>query len=135
MTINQEKLTQSLKPKPKPRNGEQLKQTQFAAAEAASATKGALIHTHQQQMQGLADSLDRAEQKRSQVLEAVSDRIVCLQDEGLFMQDLMHLVQQKRNPVTQPAATVDAFAEVFDGFGDWELPAISASSAMGCLPM
>jgi hypothetical protein len=126
--LNEPKNTEVPKLSPRPRNGEKLKQTQFAATEAANATKGALIGAHKQQMQGLADSLDRAEQKRNQVLEAVSDRIVCLQDEGLFMQDLLSLVQQKRQPFPQSLA-IDAFTETFDAL-DWELPSIAPSSVM-----
>ena len=57
------------------------------------------------------------------------------------MHDLLNLAQQKLKG-NQPAAVetvtttaLDALVEAFDAIGDWEIPAISVSSALGCLPM
>ena len=57
------------------------------------------------------------------------------------MHDLLNLAQQKLKG-NQPAAVetatttaIDALVEAFDVIGDWELPLIATSSALGCLPM
>ncbi|MBM0745450.1 hypothetical protein JOY44_28930 [Phormidium sp. CLA17] len=118
-----------------------LTQTQADAGRVAEQTKIALVTANQERLVGLTTALDKAEQRRHEVLDRLSDRVAYLQDENLFMHDLLNLAQQKLKG-NQPAAVatvtptaIDALVEAFDAIGDWEIPAISVSSALGCLPM
>ncbi len=120
-----------------------LSQTQQQAQQAAENLKVALVTGHQQRLVNLSSSLDKAEQRRGEVLDRLSDRMAYLQDENLFMNDLLRLTQKKlkgaqqqepeRQQVTVTA--IDALVEAFDAVGSWELPAIAPHTVAGALPM
>lgn len=123
---------------------DRLNQTRATAQQAAEATKIALVNAHQERLVALNNALDKAEQRRGEVLDRLSDRVAYLQDDGLFLHDLLVLSQQKskRNQSEQPeketvtATAFDALIDAFDAVGEWELPQIApASSPMGCLPI
>lgn len=121
----------------------QLSQTQQQAQEAAENLKVALVSGHQQRLVGLSTALDKAETRRGEVLDRLSDRMAYLQDENLFMNDLLRLTQKKlkgaqeQKPEKQEVTVtaIDALVEAFDAVGSWELPAIAPHSALGCVPM
>lgn len=56
----------------------QLSQTQQQAQEAAENLKVALVGNHQQRLVGLSTALDKAEERREEVLDRLSDRPVSL---------------------------------------------------------
>jgi hypothetical protein len=145
MTINQQKLTQpstSTPEQPSPKRPSQLlSRSQEQAQQAADKTKIALVAGHQERLVALSASLDKAEQRREDILERLSDRVAFLQDDSLFMNDLLHRTQKKlkgnqtkeQKEVTTTA--IDALCDAFDAVADWELPAIAPSSVMGALPL
>lgn len=116
-----------------------LAQSQASAQAAAETAKVALVTGQQERLVALAQALDKAEQRRSEVLERLSDRVAYLQDDALFMHDLLRLAQAKLQP--QPAqqgvraTALDALVDAFDAVGDWELPAIAPATALGALPL
>ncbi len=120
-----------------------LCQSQTQAQRAAEQTQVALVTSHQQRLVNLTTALDKAEQRRGEVLDRLSDRMAYLQDENLFMNDLLRLTQKKlKNVQTQEpekqqvtVTAIDALVEAFDAVGNWEVPAIAPSTALGCLPM
>lgn len=120
---------------------DRLAQTQTDAGRAAEQTKTALVTANQERLVGLTNALDKAEKRRSEVLDRLSDRVAYLQDENLFMHDLLNLAQKKlqgnqTEEVEEVTTTViDALVEAFDAIGEWELPAIAPVTALGCLPM
>ncbi len=119
----------------------QLFQSQTQAQRAAEQTQVALVTSHQQRLVELSGALDKAEQRRGEVLDRLSDRMAYLQDENLFMHDLLQLTQKKLKGTAteeQQATTgtaIDALVEAFDAIGNWELPAIAPYSVAGALPM
>lgn len=124
-------------------DSERLSQSQINAQEAAEQAKVALVTGHQERLVALSNALDKAEQRRGEVLERLSDRVAYLQDESLFMNDLLRLAQtklkqsQNQQPERQ-AVTVtalDALIDAFDAVGDWEMPAIAPATALGALPL
>jgi hypothetical protein len=129
--------------RPSPSQPSQLSQTQHQAQEAAEKLKVSLVSGHQQRLVGLSTALDKAETRREEVLDRLSDRMAYLQDENLFMNDLLRLTQKKlkgaveKEPDKQQvtATAIDALVDAFDAVGDWEVPAIAHSTPMGCLPM
>jgi hypothetical protein len=126
-----------------PQSPSQLSQTQQQAQEAAENLKVALVGNHQQRLVNLSTALDKAETRRGEVLDRLSDRMAYLQDENLFMNDLLRLTQKKLKGAQQQepekqevtVTALDALVEAFDAVGDWEMPAIAPHSALGCLPM
>ena len=137
-------LTQFKKPQqPQSVHDDRLAQSRQLAQQAADTAKITLVNGHQERLVALTDALDKAEQRRDEVLERLSDRVAYLQDDSLFMNDLLRLAQSKlkQNQQQQPdkqevtVTALDALVDAFDAVGDWELPAIVPSSALGCLPM
>ncbi len=126
-----------------PSQTSQLSQTQAQAQEAAETLKVALVTGHQQRLVNLSTALDKAEQRRGEVLDRMSDRMAYLQDENLFMNDLLRLTQKKlkgaqeQEPEKQQvtATAIDALVEAFDAVGNWEIPAIAPYTPAGALPM
>jgi len=120
---------------------DRLSQSQHTAQQAAEQAKLALVTGHQERLVALSNALDKAEQRRGEVLERLSDRVAYLQDDSLFMNDLLRLAQSKLKQNQQPEkqevtiTALDALVDAFDAVGDWEIPAIAPSSVMGCLPM
>ncbi len=156
MPVNSENLKNSVERsnlnRPKQPGGEsltsksapsQLFQSQMQAQQAADQTKVALVSANQQRLVGLTTALDKAEQRRGEVLDRLSDRIAYLQDDNLFMNDLLRLAQTKlkQTQQQQPEKTevtvtaLDALVEAFDAVGDWEMPALSPHPCAGALPM
>ena len=129
--------------KPNSGNSDRLSESQQTAQRAAETTKIALVNGHQERLVALSTALDKAEQRRDEVLERLSDRVAYLQDDSLFMNDLLRKAQSKlkQNQQQQPGreqvtvTAIDALVEAFDAVGDWEIPAIAPSTALGCLPM
>lgn len=127
----------------RPSQSSQLSQTQAQAQEAAETLKVALVNGHQQRLVNLSTALDKAEQRRGEVLERLSDRMAYLQDENLFMNDLLRLTQKKlkgaqeQDPEKEQvtATAIDALVEAFDAVGNWEVPAIAPYTPAGALPM
>jgi hypothetical protein len=127
----------------RPSQSSQLSQTQQQAQEAAETLKVALVTGHQQRLVNLSTALDKAETRRDEVLERLSDRMAYLQDENLFMNDLLRLTQKKlkgaqeKEPEKQQVTVtaIDALVEAFDAVGNWELPAIAPHTIAGALPM
>ncbi len=122
---------------------DRLSQTQQTAQQAAETAKLALVNGHQERLVALSNALDKAEQRRGEVLEQLSDRVAYLQDDALFMHDLLTLAQsklqrsQQQHPDQQDVTTtaLDALVDAFDAVAAWEVPAIAPASALGCLPM
>lgn len=152
MPVNSEDLKRSVEiPNLKRSNAPQqpnsktssLTTNQTQAQEAAEKTKLALVTNHQERLVKLSTALDKAEQRRDEVLDRLSDRVAYLQDDGLFMHDLLNLAQsklkhaQQQQPEKQEVTVtaLDALIDAFDAVGDWELPSIAPATAMGCLPM
>jgi chromosome segregation ATPase len=127
--------------KPTAKDGK-LAQTQTQAKEAAEKAKDSLKQGHLQRLERLTQSLQRAEERRDETIETLSNRMAALQDDGLFMHDLLRRTQQKlkaANPerLEQSEAVgnaVDALIEVFDVVAEWEIPEIAPFTPMGCLP-
>lgn len=123
--------------------GDRLSQSQVTAQEAAEKAKVALVTGHQERLVALSNALDKAEQRRSEVLERLSDRVAYLQDDSLFMHDLLRLAQSKlqQNQHQQSqkqevsVTALDALVDAFDAVGEWDLPAIAPSTVLGALPM
>lgn len=119
----------------------QLSQSQQTAQRAAEQTKIALVTGHQERLVALSNALDKAEQRREETLERLSDRVAYLQDSDLFMHDLLHKAQKKLQGSQRPerqhttVTAIDALVDAFDAIGEWELPAIAPTSAAGCLPL
>lgn len=136
-------LQQPTPPTDRPSQPSQLSQSQTQAQQAAENLKVALVTGHQQRLVNLTTSLDKAETRRGEVLDRLSDRMAYLQDENLFMNDLLRLTQKKlkgaqeQEPEKQQVTitAIDALVEAFDAAGNWELPAIMPGTSMGCLPM
>ena len=126
-----------------PGASDRLNQTRATAQQAAETTKIALVNAHQERLVALNNALDKAEQRRGEVLDRLSDRVAYLQDDGLFLHDLLSLSQQKlkRNQSEQPEKQVvvttalDALVEAFDAVGDWDLPALEGDSTVAALGM
>lgn len=114
-----------------------LAQSQSTAKEAAEKAKVDLVSNHQERLVKLNTALDKAEQRRGEVLDRLSDRMAYLQDDSLFMNDLLRLTQKKlkngQKPEKQEVSTtaLDGLIDAFDAIGDWELPAINSASAVG----
>ncbi len=126
----------------RPMQPSQLSQSQVTAQRAAEQAKISLVNGHQERLVALNNALDKAEQRREETLERLSDRVAYLQDGDLFMHDLLKLSQQKlkgddkRQDKQQASTTaIDALIDAFDVIGDWEIPAISPSTVAGALPM
>ena len=128
-----------------PGNSDRFSKGQESAQEAIKSAKGALVSNHQEQMMKLASALEKAETNRHITLDALSDRMAYLQDEGLFMSQLLDMTQQKlkgsaspdsRKPDTVTVTVIDALIEGFEAIAEWEMPQISGSSgaAGGALP-
>lgn len=138
-SYNDEEARQIISQFRKPQS-DRLSQSQQSAEEAAEKTKVALVTGHQERLVALSNALEKAEQRRSEVLDRLSDRVAYLQDDSLFMNDLLRLAQsklQQQQPAKQEVTVtaLDALVEAFDAVGEWEIPAIASSSALGCLPM
>lgn len=114
----------------------QLANRQTQAQQAAESTKVALVTNHQERLVKLSSALDRAEQRRDETLERLSDRVAYLQDDNLFMHDLLSRAQQKLQQAnqTKPEQTevtvtvLDSLIDAFDAIGDWDLPALPGIS-------
>lgn len=114
----------------------QLATRQTQAQQAAENTKVALVTNHQERLVKLSSALDRAEQRRDETLERLSDRVAYLQDDNLFMHDLLSRAQQKLQQVNQsrPEQTevtvtvLDGLIDAFDAIGDWDFPALPGIS-------
>lgn len=124
-----------------PKNSDRLSKGQELAQQSVRSAQGALVSRHQEQMLKLTSALDNAEDNRRETLEALSDRMAYLQDENLFMSDLLGMTQQKLKsvaPSTQKVevTVIDALIESFEAIAEWEMPQISGSSgaAGGALP-
>jgi hypothetical protein len=121
----------------------QLSQSQQQAQQAAEQAKVNLVTNHQQRLVNLSTALDKAETRRDEALDRLSDRMAYLQDENLFMNDLLRLTQKKlkgaqeQEPEKQQVTVtaIDALVEAFDAVGNWELPAIAPHTIAGALPM
>lgn len=124
-----------------PQKPSQLAQRQQAAKQAAEHTKRSLIQGHSKSLERLNETLNRAEERREQTLDRLSDRMAYLQDTDVFMFDLLKLTQKKLKANQQPdkrettETAVDALVDAFDVIGNWEIPAISPSTVAGALPM
>ena len=120
-----------------PKN-DRLSKGQELAQQSVKTAKEALVSKHQEQMVKLASALDSAETNRRETLEALSDRMAYLQDENLFMSDLLSMTQQKLKsvaPTQQVEVTViDALIESFEEIAEWEMPQISGGASGGALP-
>ena len=151
MPINSDDLKKSVelpnmngkRQKPNGGNGDRLSESQETAQRAAETTKIALVTGHQERLVALSGALDKAEQRREEVLGRLSDRVAYLQDDSLFMNDLLRKAQSKlkQNQQQQPGreevtvTAIDALVDAFDAVGDWEIPAIAPTSVLGALPM
>lgn len=129
-------------PSDRPPSPSPLSQSQQTAQRAAEQTQIALVSGHQERLVALNNALDKAEQRREETLERLSDRVAYLQDGDLFMHDLLKRSQQKlqgddkRQDKEQASTTaIDALIDAFDVIGDWELPAIAPSTVAGALPL
>lgn len=122
------------KPQTHRRNQEQAKDT-------ATKTKSSLVTGHQQRLSAMSEALDRVEQRREEVLEHLSDRIAYLQDDRIFLADLLSRAQQKLHSHGEGAqrevlaTEIDALTDAFDGLAEWEYPSIAPATIVGCLPM
>lgn len=123
--------------------GSRLSQSQATAQQAAEQTSVTLVTGHQERLVALSNALDKAEQRRGEVLERLSDRVAYLQDDALFMNDLLVLAQSKlrQNQQEKPekqevtVTALDALVDAFDAVGDWEMPSIAPHPCAGVLPM
>lgn len=117
-----------------------ISDAQNAAKAAAEKAKIALVGGHQERLVALSTALDKAEQRREESVERLSDRVAYLQDADLFMHDVLKRSQEKlrgedRGNKQQTAETaIDALVDAFDVI-DWELPAIAPHTVAGALPM
>lgn len=111
------------------------------AKHSAERSKSALAMGQQMNLSALTDALDRAEQRREEAIERLSDRMAYLQDDRIFLAELFSRTQQKLAPVPEApqqdamAAEIDALSEVFDSIFEWEYPVIALNSVAGCLPI
>lgn len=114
---------------------------QKQAKDLAAKSRTSLATGQQQRLVAMTEALDRAEQRREEVLEHLSDRIAYLQDDRIFMADLFSRAQQKLNSNGDGsdegslATEIDALTDAFNAIADWEYPAIAPMTIAGCLPM
>jgi hypothetical protein len=141
MPVNHEKLTEPSKTSRPVARPSQLGQSQEQAEQAAEKTKIALVTGHQENLVKRTTALDKAEQRRNDVVERLSDRVAYLQDENMLMHDILTSAQRKlkgdpnrQENQTVTVTAIDALCDAFDVIGDWDLPAIAPTSVMGALP-
>jgi len=115
-----------------------LEKTQEQARDAANKGKDLMVSGHRQRLELIAQKLEVAEQNRSSTLENLSDRLAILNDDRVFMYDLVRLTQEKlqrgRNNQKNDFATeaMDAFVEAFDEVTDWNIPLFPGTASIDC---
>ena len=99
------------------------------------------VHT-QQQLAGIQSSIDKIASDRTNAIEQVSDTLAYLYSPATFQSEVMALTAEKlglkdaQSKQEPTILTLDSLSDCFSRFADAvEYPAISASSALGCLPM
>ncbi|MDX2099672.1 MAG: hypothetical protein SFW36_17985 [Leptolyngbyaceae cyanobacterium bins.59] len=117
------------------------RKTKEQAKHSAEQTRSALAMGQQMNLNALTNALDRAEQRREEAIERLSDRIAYIQDDRIFLAELLSRTQQKLTPTPEAAqqeamaTEIDALSEAFDSIFEWEYPALVLNSVAGCLPM
>lgn len=148
MPINTNALKDSIEGKPRRKSGNQSdRHSSFAQnAESLALDKQKEMATGQRnQLEKLTSALERAEQRRGDALEVLSDRLAYLQDERIFLKDLLELAEQKKRRDSDPSdaleeveileSAIDDLASGFDAAYQWQYPAIAPTSAAGALPV
>lgn len=137
MPINTEALKDSIESKPRRKVGNQGdRHTSFAAnaAQLAEEDQRELANTQKTKLERLSSALDRAEQRRHEALEVLSDRLAYINDERIFLKDLLDLAKQKTSTHSHPNDTdgdeailetaIDDLTRGFDAAWTWDYPAL-----------
>ncbi len=137
MPINTEALKDSIESKPRRKVGNPAdRHTSFAhnAAQQAEAEQRQLADTQKTKLERLSSALDRAEQRRSEALEVLSDRLAYINDERIFLKDLLELAKQKTSAHAHPHDTdgdaailetaIEDYTRSFDAAWTWDYPAL-----------
>ena len=126
--------------KPKQSKSDRHAATASAAHQATVQDKATLAVRTQQQLAEIQTSLDKIASDRTNAIEQVSDTLAYLYSSATLQSDVMTRTAEKlglRSAEPEPETiTLDSLGDCFSRFADAvEYPAISASSALGCLPM
>ena len=135
MPMNTDALKNSLEGKPRRKSkGQGDRHTSFAtnAAQQAEEDQRQLANTQKTKLERLSSALDRAEQRRSEALEVLSDRLAYINDERIFLKDLLDLAKQKTSAHSSAhesdeeilEAAIDDLTSGFDAAWTWDYPAL-----------
>lgn len=116
-----------------------------AVHEATEQTKAALVTEQTAALQSFVGSLEHAEQRRDELVDNLSDRLVRLHHSGCFVHDVLMSTQRKlqasyaQNPLQTQATTaaINSLVEVFDVVAQVENSSrsIAPHSLMGAVPL
>jgi hypothetical protein len=125
------------RPNPPRRKGqEERRHTNYAdrAAEQAGEDRRNLANTQKTKLEKLSSALDRAEQRRNEALEVFSDRLAYINDDRIFLKDLLELTKQKtearqvdvdeQEGQILEAAVTDLTQGFESAWKTWEYPAL-----------
>jgi hypothetical protein len=137
MPINTDALKDSIEGKPRRKSqGQADRHTSFAhnAAQQAEEDQRQLANTQKTKLDRLSSALDRAEQRRNEALEVLSDRLAYINDDRIFLKDLLELTKQKTAALSQAEdcegdeeileAAVADLTRGFESAWTWEYPAL-----------
>lgn len=134
-TAEEQQALNGNRPRRKPK-GPGDRHTSFAtnAAQQAEADQRQLADTQKTKLERLSSALDRPEQCRSEALEVLSDRLAYINDERIFLKDLLELARQKTVAHSHPdntdgdaailAGAIDDLTRGFDAAWTWDYPAL-----------
>jgi hypothetical protein len=148
-TVNQLKTQQ--KAAQKPAQSEETPEVEaadqmfHAVHEATEKMKSALVAEQTAVLQGFVASLEHAEERRDEMVDILSDRLMRLHHSGFFIHDVLLLTQRKlqasyaQTPLQSQATTtaIDSLVQVFDAVAKVEESSrfIASHSLLGSLPL